>query len=315
MNKQPPDDATPAGPEGDPPATTNVAPPAAELVGAEPVGPAPSPSRVAHLSTHRSLIVRRSLLATALGGIVPIPVLDDYVAGRVRAGLLIKIAEARQVDLPSMSAALLSDPKESSRLRNATLTAASLVAIKLAWRKMLAVLTLGRGAEEMATTFQSASLFDHYCARLHVGGALAPERAVALRRVIHQTIEHTSKTVLVNAFSEGARTLGRSLLEAPRWLSTRLGQLAERWVQTRGNPAATLDEVDVSGSADETRWLDKAAAEVDRKLSALGTGYLEQLVVRFEDAYRKAEEARVAAEKTAPPPAAGSPGAPPPAAG
>ena len=35
--------------------------------------------------------MRRALLATAVGGVVPLPVLDDYFAGRVRAGMLIKL--------------------------------------------------------------------------------------------------------------------------------------------------------------------------------------------------------------------------------
>ena len=38
-----------------------------------------------HLMENRSMIVRRSLLATAVGGVVPLPVLDEYFAGRVKA--------------------------------------------------------------------------------------------------------------------------------------------------------------------------------------------------------------------------------------
>ena len=57
-------------------------------------------------------------------------------------------------------------------MRNATLTAATLLALKLAWRKFFALLALGRRAEDMATTFQLGMLFDHYCAKLHVGGEI-----------------------------------------------------------------------------------------------------------------------------------------------
>ena len=57
------------------------------------------PGGVGHLADNRRLIVRRSLLATAVGGVIPIPVLDDYFAGRVRGGHARQIAERRRVDL------------------------------------------------------------------------------------------------------------------------------------------------------------------------------------------------------------------------
>ena len=98
--------------------------------------------------------MRRALLATAVGGVIPIPVLDDYFAGRVRAGMLAKIAERRRVDLAPGSADLLGDPREGNAVRNATLTAATLIALKLAWRKFFALLAIGRRADDMATSFQ-----------------------------------------------------------------------------------------------------------------------------------------------------------------
>ncbi|HMC93756.1 MAG TPA: hypothetical protein VKO16_03185, partial [Polyangia bacterium] len=52
-----------------------------------------------HLAENRRMVVRRALIATAVGGAIPIPVLDDYFAGRVRAGMLMKIGERRQVDI------------------------------------------------------------------------------------------------------------------------------------------------------------------------------------------------------------------------
>lgn len=287
-------------------------------VGADPVQPRAFTS-VAHLSENRRLIVRRSLMATAVGGALPIPVVDEYVTGRVRAGLFMRLAEARKVDLPSSSAEVLAEPKGTSAIKNATLTAATLVALRLAWRKFFAILALGRGAEDMATTFQTATLFDHYCAKLHVGGAIDRPRAARIRRAIHDTVEHASRTALVGAFREGGRVLGRSLLEAPRWVTQRLRELAERWVATRGNPDAGFDAgiVDVEqgppgspSAAEEARWLDRATRTVDGQLSGLGNGYLETLVVAFERNWRKSEE-EAAAKAAADAAAAGGAGTPP----
>jgi hypothetical protein len=247
------------------------------------------PQRLAHLGVNRGLIIKRSLLATALGSVVPIPVVDEYIAVRVRAGLLMKLAEKRQVDLPPSAAELLGDPREGSTVRNATVTAITLVALKLAWRKIFAVLAAGRGAEEMASTFQFATIFDHYCARVHVGGPIDRDQAAQLRKYIHGTVERTEKATLVAIFKDGGRILGRSLLEAPRWLGNRLAGLAQRWVSSRGNVEATLDpaaEVDAATEG-QTQWLDRAASAVEYRLSNLGVDYVGILIEDFEARWAK----------------------------
>lgn len=255
------------------------------LVGAELVTGG-DPDRLAHLAQNRPFIIRRSLLATALGGFIPLPVMDDLISGRVRAGLYMRLAETRQVDLPQTAADLLADPRDTSTLRNATLLAATLIAIKLAWRKFFALLAAGRGAEEMATTFQFASLVDHYCAKLHVGGGVSRSQASELRKVILVAIERTEKVVLVSVFREGGKVLGRSILEAPRWVSDRLSGHAERWVQTGGRPDAPFGSA-VNPGTPEAAWLERAARAVEARLASVGTEYVAKLVDRFEEAWRQ----------------------------
>jgi hypothetical protein len=263
------------------------------------------PQRLAHLAQNRGLVVRRSLLATALGGFIPLPVMDDFVAGRVRAGLFMKLAGSRHVDLPQSTADLLADPREGSTLRNATLTAATLIALKLAWRKFFALLAAGRGAEEMATTFQFATLVDHYCARLHVGGAVTRPRAMELRGLMHVTIERTEKSALVSVFRDGGRVLARSMLEAPRWVTERIGTYAQRWAQTRGAPpgAPPFDPGIELPEGAEQRWIDRAARVIEDRLGGLGNDYLGVLVDGFEERWR--------ARPPDPPAAAGPNDAPP----
>jgi hypothetical protein len=246
------------------------------------------PKRLTHLSEHRGLIIRRSLLATGLGGFIPLPVMDDYVASRVRAGLFIRLAAARGVDLPQSSADLLSDPKDGSMVRSATLTAATLVALKLAWRKFFALLAAGRGAEDMATTFQFATLVDHYCARLHVGGAVPRARAAELRVLIHDSIDHTEKSALVATFRDGGRVLGRSVLEAPRWISQRLNTYAQRWAATggRGSPFDPTTDLPADEAQGTEKWLDRAARVVEERIGGLGNDYLDALVDRFEEGWK-----------------------------
>jgi hypothetical protein len=247
-----------------------------------------------HLTGNRRLIIRRSLLATAVGGVIPIPVMDDYLAGRVRAGMLMKLAERRQVDLVLSSAELLADPRETTAVRNATMTAATLLALKLAWRKFFAVLAVGRRAEDMAMTFQMGTLFDHFCTKLHVGAGIDRTRAFQLRGIIHASVSDAEKNALTAVFREGGRVLGGSVLEAPAWMSSRFEQAAEQWVRRGGQPPRPGDaepEAELPPDAENARWLDRASAAVETRLNQLGTSYLRTLVRSFEQRWRQAEAA------------------------
>ncbi len=255
-------------------------------VGAEPVTPQ-DPSRLSHLGQNRGLIVRRALLASALGGLVPVPVVDDLVSARVRAGLFMKLAVSRQVDLPATSAEVLAQGQAGSALRTVTLAAATLAALRLAWRKFFALLAAGRGAEDMAMIFQAATLVNHYCARLHVGGPISRPQAAHLRVLIHQSVSRTSKSKLVAAFREGGQILGRSLLEAPLWASRSLSRHAERWLRTSGHPEVAPAGWPIDESEEEKTWLDRAAHVVEERLAALGNDYLGGLVDDFEARWRE----------------------------
>ena len=254
-----------------------------------------------HLDGNRRLIIRRSLLATAVAGVIPIPVMDDYLAGRVRAGMLMKLAERRQVDLVLSSAELLADPREATAVRNATMTAATLLALKLAWRKFFAVLAVGRRAEDMATTFQMGTLFDHFCTKLHVGAGIDRTRAFQLRGIIHASVSDAEKSALTAVFREGGRILGGSMLEAPAWMSNRFERAAEQWARNGGHPPPDGHadaETELPTEGENARWLDRAAGAVESRLNQLGTSYLRTLVRSFEQRWRQAE-------------AAGPPAAPP----
>jgi hypothetical protein len=259
------------------------------------------PGELDHLTVNRRFIVRRSLLATAVGGVVPLPVMDEYLAGRVKAGMLMKLAERRQVDLAASSAELLGDPRGTTAMRNATLTAATLLALKLTWRKFFAVLAVSRRAEEMASTFQLGTLFDHFCAKMHVGAGIDRERAIELRDVMHAALAEAERAAIVNAFREGSRVLGQTMLEAPAWANARIERAARRWAASGGTTTdATPGADDDVGDDADARWLDRASTEVDGRIGGLGQDYLVSLVRTFERRWRAAENAR--AEAKAPPP-------------
>jgi hypothetical protein len=229
-----------------------------------------------------------------VGGVIPIPVLDDYFAGRVRAGMIAKLAERRRVDLSPGSADLLGDPREGNAVRNATLTAAALIALKLAWRKFFALMAIGRRADDMATSYQLGMLFDHYCAKVHVGAAVDRAHAMALREAIFGALSESERQAFVIAFREGGRVLGRSFLEAPNWLSDRIRLAAERWAESGGKSTDPDEASEKGDDAEEVRWLDRAAATVESRLGRAEHGYLSGLVQSFERRWRDIQAARAA---------------------
>lgn len=250
------------------------------------------PDKLAHLAAHRGLIVRRALLAGAIRGLFPVPIVDDQLASRVRAGLFGKLAAGRQVDLPPASAAVLAADRGTAA--SLTLTAATALILKFAGRKFLALLAAGRGADAMARTFYQATLFDHHCAKLHVGGPITAEDAGRLRAVIEAELREMPMGPGLSAFREGSRILGRSLLEAPRWLSQRIARLAERFAGSGGNPEV-LHAVPVSAIGEDA-WLERAAQAVEEALAQAGSAHLARLVEGFEARWRSgpgAENAHV----------------------
>jgi len=247
-------------------------------VHAEPVIPYDS-EKLAYLTLHRGLIVRRALLASAIRGFLPLPVVDEVLASRVRAGLYMKLAAGRQVDLRPAAAAALAEVKGKGALAKLTLVATAAVIAKFAQRKFLAFLAAGRSAEEMARTFYSATLFDHYCAKLHVGGEVTPERAARLRACL--AVQANDVGPVLAAFREGSAILGRSLLEAPRWVSRRIAVLGERFVHSGGNPDV-LDAFPERASG-ENAWLDRAAHAVEETMARAGNEHLTQIVRTFEE--------------------------------
>jgi hypothetical protein len=167
-------------------------------------------------------------------------------------------------------------------VRNATITAATLLAFKLAWRKFFVLLAAAHRAEEMATTFQVGTLFDHFCAKLHVGAGLDRNAAARLRQAMFTAIRDTERAAVVDAFRDGGQLLGRSLGEAPAWVSRRLQRAVELYVASGGRPDAAREQPNEPIDPEEARWLDRAAARVEDRLGRLGGDYLRALLGRFE---------------------------------
>jgi len=159
----------------------------------------------AHLALHRRLILGRALLSGA-AGLVPVPYLDDLLAGQVRAGLVRRVAELRRVDVDANAVAELATPTGSRVLHAAGVGAVLLGGARKVWRHVAASIVIVRRADEAMQTFQIGTLFDHYCARHHVGLGLDGGKARALREAMEQAIRHARGQALEAAFQRALST-------------------------------------------------------------------------------------------------------------
>ena len=159
-----------------------------------------------HLAPHRKLILGRALLSGA-AGLVPVPYLDDLLAGQVRAGLVRRLAELRRVDVDGNAVAELATPTGSRVLHAASIGTVLIGGAKKVWRRVAASILVVRRADEAMQTFQIGTLFDHYCSRHHVGLGLDGAKARNLREAMEQAIRHARGKTLEDAFQ---RTLATS---------------------------------------------------------------------------------------------------------
>jgi hypothetical protein len=90
------------------------------------------------------------------------------------------------------------------------------------WRRVAIVLHLAGSADEIAETFAVATLFDHYCARHHVGAAIDVPAARALRESIDGAVGD-ARRALAGRGLRGARDSARRLLSLGPRAARRLG--------------------------------------------------------------------------------------------
>lgn len=159
-----------------------------------------------HLDLHRRMILGRALLSGA-AGLVPVPYIDDLLAGQVRAALVRRLADLRRVDVDGNAVAELATPTHSRVLHAAGMGAILLGGAKRVWRRVAASILVVRRVDEVVQTFQIGTLFDHYCARHHVGLGLDGAKARALRQAMDQAIRRARGEAIEQSFGRAvART-------------------------------------------------------------------------------------------------------------
>jgi hypothetical protein len=246
-----------------------------------------------YLADNRRMILGRSI-AGVLAGAVPLPFLDDWLIRRILGNAYRKIAAAHRVDLEDASIEKLVHGRTSPRAW--TEIAGTAIAYRMAtmaWKRFLLALTTVRRARAASRQFVVMTLFEHYCARLHVGLALDAPTALAVRDTIVAAIEQTPGGLSFEPFRRGARSAARATLRAPLELADmvsggRLRRLLERNTEVAEPEQVTaLEQAIDEALADQTSFLARAVTAVELQLSSEVNPYLDAVISRFDDLWRR----------------------------
>jgi hypothetical protein len=252
-----------------------------------------------YLSRHRKLIIARSLAGT-LASAVPLPFFDTWTLETILGAGYKRIAADYQIDLDERALKNLIHGR-SKQLDWPQLVASS-VAVRIAKggaRRMMVAMAAARSAGAAQRNFLTLTLFDHYCAKLHVGLGLDGERAIAIRDEIARAIDATPGALALHPFRRGALSVVKGLLRAPVNAADRLSAGALRRLLSRGSDikqAEALSDIDQAVEAQlahNESFLSRAVASVESQLSSEANPFLDAVIDNFERRWRARMAAHV----------------------
>jgi hypothetical protein len=256
-----------------------------------------------YLDGQRRTIIARAV-AGSLAGVLPVPFLDDWALERVLGAGYRRIAAAHGVDLDDQATKALVHGQTAppSVVDLAATGIAARVAGKAARRMLVAMAAVNR-ARSAARTFVVMTLFDHYCAKLHVGMGLDGPTALALREEIIRASDATPGALAFHPFRRGIVAAARATLRAPLELADlasggRLRKLLAK--KSEVTEAEAVDEMDRAvemALANKNGFLSRTVAAVEVQLSAEVNPFLESALDNLDRRWR----ARIAAQAAAPP--------------
>lgn len=248
-----------------------------------------------YLDGQRRGIIARALMGS-LAGVLPIPFLDSWASEKVIGNGYRRIAAAHHVDIADDAVAKLvhgsSGPAEIADVAASGI--AYRIAGKAAKRVLLALATVNR-ARAAGRTFVAMTLFDHYCAKLHVGAALDAATALALRDEITRVLEHTPGALVFHPFRRAALSAARATMKAPLELADLasgggLRRLLARRSEAGGvHDAEVVDDLDQAidhALAQKSTFIARAVTAVEVQLTSDVNPYLEACLESFDRKWR-----------------------------
>ena len=243
-----------------------------------------------HLVHNRRMLIGRSLAAT-VAGTLPFPLVEEWLSSTITRRTIARIADSHAVDMSDEALRAIADGPR--RAPEWTDVAGGTLAGKLltrGWRKLLIGVIAARRTQVAGHTFLVATLFDHYCARLHVGLGLDGHDAAELRSLMGKAITSTSGGLSRHMFRRAVVSAARATAKAPLEIADIATGGAVRKLLTRGDEVEAVTEVDEElerQMAAKDSFLARAAFIVELELSADSNPYLDDLIEAFESLWRK----------------------------
>jgi len=239
------------------------------------------PDGLEHLADLRARIAARAV-ATALAGLVPLPIVDDMASEAARRSMLRLIARERKLEVTRGAIANLAVEDDAPTWRRMASAAAIGSLLWRSLRKVVLVLTVARQGDEAARTFQIGTLFDHYCQKIHPGGELDATTARRLREAMTEAMDAVRRETVKKAFQHGLLAAARTTTRVP--LKLVMGFV--RAVTGRREEA-----VDAAVQAAENEgFISKAARVVSDEITTSGTEFLSALIGDFGERWSKAQD-------------------------
>jgi len=250
-------------------------------------------NRHEHLAHNRRMLIGRSI-ASAIAGSLPVPLVEEWLASTIKRRTIAKLAESHAIDISNAALRAIADGP--GRAPEWTDVAGGTLAGRLltrGWKRLLIGAIAVRRTSAAGRTFLIATLFDHYCARLHVGLGLDEADAAELRSVMDQAIARTKGGLSRRIFRRAVVAAARATAKAPLELADMATGGAVRRLLTRGDEVEAVTEVDEElerQMAERDSFLARAAFAVELQLSADENPYIDELIEVFEHLWRARQQ-------------------------
>jgi hypothetical protein len=233
------------------------------------------------------MIVLRSL-ASGMAAMTPLPYLDDWMAATIRRHTIQRIADARRVDIDKAAVHAIADGETAPPTWRTLVSAALLPRlVGRGVKKMLVLMAATREADATLRAFGVATMFDHYCTRLHVGAGLHASDGKALRAHMDAVLRGARGRVAARLFRRALAASGRAALRAPiELVEIATGGLLRRLRGRLGGDSGETQAEEVVESAvtraEAHGFLAKVTGAVEAGLQSAGGTYIDEIVTAFE---------------------------------
>jgi len=238
----------------------------------------------AHLVGARTLIIGHAA-AAALSGLLPIPYLDEQIPALVRRAMIRRLAQLRRVDLDEPAVREIADGRVPPPNWRQLIGLSGLArTARRSVRAAIVAYALYRRAEAASRTFALGTLFDHYCARHHVGVGLDAPQARELRARIDRALDARAGSLGGYAFRRGLAAALRATVRAPLELVSALtwGRLKRLRAKDEVEAEELVESAVDAELAGDDSFLGRAARAIDRQLGAVGSAWVDGLVAEFD---------------------------------